>query len=274
MCSYASVQRLRADLCRIGSTGASTVLELLRVPGKLWPTPSSGTSLIDHVFDALTRSDEPVSVDDNLLGQVLLIMEKGVVLGRAKGRTIQGIVTRELSQQFADLASPYFIFEETEQRLRRKINETLSGEEIAAAKDDADSDREVKSAADLTLGECAGLLEVRARWDKVERTIFIDLLHKVCKVHNEVMHFGVAPGTRAAHRSGGPRPTAQEVGARLMSGRYRSTGLLNASNRTEPAQCRFSSSAMRSLNLATASCMTFNVGSRAISLFSALGGSC
>jgi predicted transcriptional regulator len=145
-----------------------------------------------------TRSAESVSVDDNLLDRVQLIMEKGFVFVRAKDRTIQGIVTTtDLSQQFADLATPYFILGEIEQRLRRKIDETLSGEDISAAKDEADPDREVKSAADLTLGECARLLETPARWEqvgwKVTRTIFIDLLHKVRRVRNEVMHFSVDP---------------------------------------------------------------------------------
>ncbi|WP_370945388.1 CBS domain-containing protein [Amycolatopsis sp. cg5] len=149
------------------------------------------------VRDAM-RSAEVVPVDDNLLGRVQLIMEKGFVFVRAKDRTIQGIVTTtDLSQQFADLATPYFILGEIEQRLRRKIDDKFDGVELASIKDENDPDREVKSAADLTLGECARLLEVPANWEKigwaVTRTIFIELLHKVRDVRNEVMHFSPDP---------------------------------------------------------------------------------
>jgi predicted transcriptional regulator len=168
-----------------------------------------GTVTWESIVDALLRSSqatvrdamrsaEVVPVEDNLLGRVQLIMEKGFVFVRAKDRTIQGIITTtDLSQQFADLATPYFILGEIEQRLRRKIDEEFSGEEIASTKNEDDPAREIKSAADLTLGECARLLEVPAHWErvgwKVTRTIFIELLHKVRDVRNEVMHFSPDP---------------------------------------------------------------------------------
>ncbi|MGW5054760.1 CBS domain-containing protein [Actinokineospora sp. NPDC004072] len=144
------------------------------------------------------RPAEVVPVGENLLGHVRLIMDKGFVFVRAKDQTIQGIITTtDLSQQFADLATPYFILGEIEQRLRRKIDEKFSNIEIASAKGDVDPDREVTCAADLTLGECARLLEVPANWEqlgwRVTRTIFIGLLHKVREVRNEVMHFSPDP---------------------------------------------------------------------------------
>lgn len=144
------------------------------------------------------RSAEVVPVGDNLLGHVQLIMDKGFAFVRAKDRTIQGIITTtDLSQQFTDLATPYFLLGEIEQRLRRKIDEKFSNAEIASAKDDSDPDREVTCAADLTLGECARLFEVPANWEqagwKVTRTIFIGLLHKVREVRNEIMHFSPDP---------------------------------------------------------------------------------
>ncbi|WP_154676339.1 CBS domain-containing protein [Amycolatopsis benzoatilytica] len=149
------------------------------------------------VRDAM-RSAEVVPVEDNLLGRVQLIMDKGFVFVRAKDRTIQGIVTTtDLSQQFADLATPYFILGEIEQRLRRKIDDKFSSEEIASTKDQNDADREIKSAADLTLGECARLLEAPANWERIDwritRSIFIELLHKIRQVRNEVMHFSPDP---------------------------------------------------------------------------------
>jgi predicted transcriptional regulator len=168
-----------------------------------------GTVTWESIVDALLRSSqamvrdamrsaEVVPVEDNLLGRVQLIMEKGLVFVRAKDRTIQGIITTtDLSQQVADLATPYFVLGEIEQRLRRKIDEEFSDEEVASTKDEGDPAREIKSAADLTLGECARLLEVPAHWErvgwKVTRTIFIELLHKVRDVRNEVMHFSPDP---------------------------------------------------------------------------------
>ncbi|MET9226759.1 CBS domain-containing protein [Lentzea sp. NPDC003310] len=147
--------------------------------------------------EAITRV-ETVYGRDNLLARVPLIMSAGFVFVLSKDKTIQGIVTTaDLSQQFADLANPFFVLAEIERRLRRRINSQFTCEEIAACKNPRDTQRQVSSADDLTLGECVRLLDEPSRWEqldwKLDRQVFIEALNDVRSVRNEVMHFSPDP---------------------------------------------------------------------------------
>jgi hypothetical protein len=135
---------------------------------------------------------------DDLLEQIPRIIDAGYVFVEAIDASIGGIVTTsDLSNQFAVLANPFFVLSEIEGRLRRIIDRTFSDEELQAACDPAGGAREVRSAHDLTFGEYVHLLESPERWDRLgwalDRTVFVDALHKVRRTRNEVMHFSPDP---------------------------------------------------------------------------------
>jgi hypothetical protein len=107
------------------------------------------------------------------------------------------VTTADLSQQFADVAGPFFVVAEIERRLRRIINRTFNADDVRAAANPADSSRRPESADRLTLGECGRLLQQPANWARlkwqVDRDVFIEGLEGVSRTRNEIMHFSPDP---------------------------------------------------------------------------------
>lgn len=144
------------------------------------------------------RQPEVVGLHDDLLARIPMIVEAGFVFVQASDRQICGIVTTaDLSLEFGALAKPFFMLAEVERRLRRLIDRKFNSDEIAAVVDPADTERSAASASDLTIGEAARLLESPANWNRLgwllDRPIFINQLHGVRQIRNEVMHFSPDP---------------------------------------------------------------------------------
>ncbi|WP_419947584.1 CBS domain-containing protein [Candidatus Palauibacter sp.] len=150
----------------------------------------------ERVGDCLddAYSGVPVSEDTPLLDAVERIAKEEVVLVRdAKGR-LSGIITAsDLSAKYHELAAPFLLLEDVENRLRSLIDRTFSPEEVRVAKDPRDEGRDVRVAADLTFGEYTRLLETKTAWPRLgiaaDRRVFLRLLREAGDVRNDVMHF-------------------------------------------------------------------------------------
>jgi len=150
-------------------------------------------ALRDAVF-----TPEVVGINDDLLARIPLIAAASFVFVQSADRRTCGIVTTaDLSLEFATLAKPFFLLAEVERRLRRLIDRIYTTEEISAVVDPADSGRAASSAGNLTIGECARLLENPERWYRLgwelDRVIFTHELHEIRMIRNEVMHFSPDP---------------------------------------------------------------------------------
>jgi restriction system protein len=150
---------------------------------------------------ALKEAVEPAEVvrsGDDLLEKIPRVVDAGFVFVQGPDRQISGIVTTaDLSNQFATLAKPFFMLAEIERRLRRIIDGAFTSEELREFVDPSDTSRQVKSAADLTIGEYVRLLErpdcwMRLRW-ALDRKEFIEAMQEVRGTRNEVMHFSPDP---------------------------------------------------------------------------------
>jgi hypothetical protein len=135
--------------------------------------------------------------DDDLLRWIPHIADQGFVFVRAKGEAPPGIVTAaDLSQQFADLASPFLRLGEIERRLRRAIGPKMTRDQLQEASDPADG-KPVESVEDLTLGGIVRFIEKPDNWDRigwpVERPEFVKALDEVRIIRNDVMHFSPDP---------------------------------------------------------------------------------
>jgi predicted transcriptional regulator len=153
--------------------------------------PSAG--LVEAVIAA-----EVVRSDDDLLAQIPRIADAGFVFVQAFDRHFSGIVTTaDLSNQFATLAKPFLLIAEIERRIRRIIDRAFILPEIRGATDPSDADRPVESADDLTVGEYVRLLENPDRWVRLgwalDRKEFIEALHQMRGIRNDVMHFSPDP---------------------------------------------------------------------------------
>lgn len=139
-----------------------------------------------------------VRATDHLLNVVPEVVQRGFVFVEGRDGILAGIVTMaDLSEQFVSFANPFMLVGEIERWLRRALDSVFSLEELAAASDSSDPDRNVESAGNLTLGEMIRMLEPPANWDRLvwpaERATFLDAMHEVRRIRNEIMHFSPDP---------------------------------------------------------------------------------
>ena len=147
-----------------------------------------------YVRDCLDKEYSTVELDTPLLDAVRKIARDEAVLVRGRDRRITGIVTTtDLSLKYHELAAPFLLLQEIEDRLRLFIDGAFSMEEMADAKDPRDDKREIEEAADLSFGEYIRLLEAPENWSRLgltlDRRVFVKLLRDVREVRNEIMHF-------------------------------------------------------------------------------------
>jgi len=150
-----------------------------------------------------------VSSEASIFAAIPIIVEQGYALVRsATDKRVVGIITTsDLSLQFQQLSEPFLLLGEIENHIRRIIGARFKCEDLAAAKDETDTDRMVKSVADLTFGEYKRLLEEPSRWTSLklglDRAEFIKVLERVRVIRNDVMHFdpdGIEEGSLAVLR--------------------------------------------------------------------------
>jgi len=151
---------------------------------------------------------EIVSAEESLFEAMRRIVVHQYVLVRAYDNRIQGIVTAtDLAEEFRQMTEPFLLLGEIENHIRALLDGRFSQAELSAVRDPADAQREIKEVWDLNFGEYARLLEGPANWKQsqlaIDRAIFIERLHTVRRIRNDVMHFdpdGVAPGDLGALR--------------------------------------------------------------------------
>jgi restriction system protein len=154
---------------------------------------SAEPSLLDTITSATV-----VDHDAFLLEQIDVIYSKGYVFVYNADRShVTGIVTAaDLTRQFGNLARPFVLIEEAENRLRRRANEVFSIDDLRAS---APGYRRVhiSGASDLTLGNYVHLMKPAENWARLgwslDREYFIERLEEVVRVRNELMHFTPDP---------------------------------------------------------------------------------
>ena len=147
-----------------------------------------------YVRDCIEKEFATVALDTPLLDAVEKIVRDEVVFVIGRDRRLTGIVTTsDLSLKYHELAAPFLLLQEIEDRLRLLIDDAFSTEEIAAARDPRDQKRKIKEASDLTFGEIVRLVEAASNWKRLKLTldqrVFVRLLRDVKDVRNEIMHF-------------------------------------------------------------------------------------
>jgi predicted transcriptional regulator len=125
---------------------------------------------------------------------IRLLARYECVLIRDGTNLITGIVTAaDISEQFQLISEPFILLGDIENELRTLIDRSFSIEELKAARDSADTNRKVESAANLGFGEYLRLLENPDNWSKLklplDRVVFTRTLNEVRGIRNDVMHF-------------------------------------------------------------------------------------
>lgn len=136
---------------------------------------------------------EVLPSDTPLIEAIVPIAEHGYTLVQGKDKSITGIITAsDLSLQFMQLAGPFLLIREIERHLRHLIHSKFTPEERCAASVSEDA-KPVGGSSNLTLGGYCRLLEDKENWGKlnlkIDRVKFIEQLHEVREIRNDVMHF-------------------------------------------------------------------------------------
>jgi CBS domain-containing protein len=147
----------------------------------------------EKVSECMEAANE-TRLDASLFEAIQHIVEHESVLVRDTSRKLTGIVTTaDLSLQFAQLGEPFLLLGQIENHVRNLMADKYTANELAAARDPADGDRNIEDVSDLTLGEYIRLLENPKRWEKlavkIDRKTFVEELKRVGRIRNDVMHF-------------------------------------------------------------------------------------
>ncbi len=151
----------------------------------------SGATTVREVMD---RKVAVVDSDTSIFEAIPILIETGYVLVRGLDGRIAGIVTSsDLSLQFQELAEPFLLLGEIENRIRSVIAERFELADLESVRDPNNPDTKIESVDDLNFGQYVRLLENPDKWThadlKVDRKTFIKSLENVHRIRNAVMHF-------------------------------------------------------------------------------------
>ncbi|MEV6031479.1 hypothetical protein AB0L65_10045 [Nonomuraea sp. NPDC052116] len=162
---------------------------------------SNDPSLKDAITPALVADHDAL-----LLDQIEAIRDKGFIFVRDPDRVhVTGILTAaDLTGQFGNLARPFVLIEEAENRLRRAADEAFTMEHL---RDAVQPHRKLKvhRASDLTFGDYIFLLKDEQRWSilgwQLDHHLFLGYLNEVREIRNDLMHFTPDPLSRDQYQT-------------------------------------------------------------------------
>ncbi len=116
---------------------------------------------------------------------------------------IKDIITiADVSQDFYKLSEPFLLLEQIENNLRVLLDGKYLLEEIKSKC--KEEDRDISYIDDLSFGEYIRLIENEGNWEKlqipIDRVCFINKLHEVRLIRNDVMHFDPDGITHEQHQ--------------------------------------------------------------------------
>lgn len=152
---------------------------------------------VDRVSACMVEA-RSVEAENHLLDVVPEVAQRGFVFVKARDGTLSDIITMaDLSTQFAELAHPFVLIGEIERWLRKALDSTLEPSELVSYRHPDDPDRDVDTAANLTLGEMIRAIENRDNWERLgwvgDRNVFLEAMADVRRIRNETMHFSPDP---------------------------------------------------------------------------------
>ena len=134
-----------------------------------------------------------VDQDAPLLDAVDRIVRNEVVVVLRHGGITGIVTTSDLSRQYHELAEPFLLLQEIEERIRTLVDDNFSADDIRDATRRDNDEQEIDAASNLTFGGYGRLFQSSERWEKtglnIDRKMFVKLLDEVRMIRNEVMHF-------------------------------------------------------------------------------------
>lgn len=149
--------------------------------------------------DAMDHTARTAGLRDPLLDWVGYISASGFVFtGEANGKLTGIVTTSDVTARFGQEMRPYTLLKELERRLRRRVDEVFTSDDLhmyARGVAQKNLHKQVPIAADaLLVSQFEKLLEDDARWQRmdwsVDREVFVGRLADVReRIRNPLMHF-------------------------------------------------------------------------------------
>jgi CBS domain-containing protein len=148
----------------------------------------------EFVRDAMDESVSTVDEEAPLFDVLDTINKNDFVLVQNRQKLIVGIVTQaDLGEQFKEMSEPFLLLGIIENQIRRLVAGKFPVEILRAARNPAESGREIKAVFDMSFGEYVRLFENEENWKRlrlpVDRRKFTEALASVRDIRNDVMHF-------------------------------------------------------------------------------------
>lgn len=138
-----------------------------------------------------------VGYDHDLIDILPALAESDFVLVRGPKNAVAGIVTAsDVAVAYGNLASPFFLVGELDQRLRAVIDEYFELADVIPLCD-PDGERKLSSFDSLSIGDYLRILQNTDCWAKLQwpldRRVFTQRLDEIRKIRNDLMHFNPDP---------------------------------------------------------------------------------
>lgn len=145
---------------------------------------------------ALDPYPEVLKAGDDLLRHASRIWGSGFAFVEEGGEPVGIVTLADLAQQFVDLAHPFVVLSEIEQRLRRVIRKICTVEEMRKK---AHYPKKTNGADDLMFGDYKKIFEDpglfgRCDWGGIDQKAFVDKIGQVGRIRNKIMHFSPEAG--------------------------------------------------------------------------------
>lgn len=128
----------------------------------------------------------------NVLQVLSTIADRGFVFVRQHKKLVGLVTAADVTHEFGELASPFFLLGEIERRLRAAVDAEFQVGELRAVRNPSDS-RDVQTSGDLSFGELQRVIQPVASWERLgwrlHRSTFLKRIDEVRLIRNSFMHF-------------------------------------------------------------------------------------
>ncbi len=146
------------------------------------------------VKDVMEEEFTLLDRDMPLFQAIREIISNEVVFVQEKDRTIKGPITaHDINLEYLDQIAPFIHLEEIENMLRMLLDGKFEMQFLAECANYTEEDRMPHSLSDLNFSDYTFILGNERVWETIElpfhKTTFINDLHKVREIRNNVVHF-------------------------------------------------------------------------------------
>ena len=172
-----------------------------------WETIGSAITngvVSENVQDYMNPNVKTLTLDTPMLKAIHSVHKHEFAIVIDKTKSITGIVTTtDISSQFLNITEPFLLLEQIENYIRLLLADLFLVEDIHKVIGSEVDGLKINSIDDLTFGQYLRIIEHNSNWEKLkinyDKKLFVESLHKVREIRNDIMHFDPSGITKDQH---------------------------------------------------------------------------